>query len=102
MKKSNLMKIPEANVTHLSDSHYHLALLAPVELFFFFVVWQTIYDPGQIQQKNKDRGYILLPPQSAVLPRSNAGSNGVEPAPCFVIQNCQIHNFLRCPMCGTC
>ena len=26
----------------------------------------------------------------------------VEPAPCFVIPNCQTHYSSRCPMCGTC
>ena len=34
--------------------------------------------------------FILLLPQTAVLPGSDAGSNGVEPAWGFVIQNCQI------------
>ena len=48
---------------------------------FFFVVFQGIYDPGQTQQKDGDRGFILLPPQLAVLPRSDAGSDRVEPAP---------------------
>ena len=68
----------------------------------FFVVWQGIYDPGQTQQKDGDRGFMLLPPQPAVLPRSDAGSDGVEPIPCFVIQNCRAHYSLRCPMYGTC
>ena len=33
--------------------------------------------------------FIFLSPQPTVLPRSDAGSGGVAPAPCFVIQNCQ-------------
>ena len=37
------------------------------------------------QEMDRNRGFILSPPQSAVLPRSDAGSDGVEPAPCFVI-----------------
>ena len=41
-------------------------------------MWQGIYDPGQTQQKNGDRGCIFLPPQSAVLLRSDASSNGVD------------------------
>ena len=49
------------------------------------VVWQGVYDPGQTQEKDGDQGFILLPPQPAVLPRSDAGIDGVEPAPCFVI-----------------
>ena len=50
------------------------------------VVWQDIYDPGQTQQKNGDRGQTPSSPQPAALSRSDAGSNGAEPAPCFVIQ----------------
>ena len=57
--------------------------------FSLFVVWQGIYDSGQTQQKDGDRGFILLPSQPAVLPRSDVGSDRVEPSPCFVIQNCQ-------------
>ena len=66
------------------------------------VVWQGIYDPGQTQEKDRDRGFILFPPQLAVLSRSYAGSDGVEPAPCFVIQNYQTHYSSRRPMYGTC
>ena len=36
----------------------------------------------QVRHKNGDRGFILLPPLHAVLPRSDAGSDGVEPAHC--------------------
>ena len=68
----------------------------------FFVIWQGIHDPGQTQEKKGDRGFIFLPSQSAVLPKSDAGSDRVEPAPCFVIQNCYTHYFSRYPMCGTC
>ena len=62
---------------------------------FLFVVWEVIYDPSQTQQKDGDRRFILLPPQTAVLPRSDAGSDRVKPAPCFVIQNCQTHYCSR-------
>ena len=30
-------------------------------LYLFLVVWQSIYDPGQTQQKDGDRGFILIP-----------------------------------------
>ena len=73
------------------------------EVDLFFVVWQGIYDLGQTQQKDGDqRGLFLLPPQSAVLPRSDVGSDGVEPASCFIIQNCQTHYSSKCLMCETC
>ena len=55
----------------------------------------------QTQEIDGDRGFILLPPQAAVLLRLDADSDGVEPAPCFAIQNCQSHYFSRCPMHGT-
>ena len=42
------------------------------------VVWQGIYDPGQTQEKDGDRGFILLQPHSVVLPRLDAGRDGVE------------------------
>ena len=52
------------------------------------VICQGIHDSGQTQEKDGDLGFILLPPQPTVLPRSDAGSERVEPAPCFIIQNC--------------
>ena len=64
----------------------------------FFVVWQGIYDPGQTQQKDGSRGFILLPPQPAVLPRSDAGCDRAQPASFFVIQNCQTHYSSGCLM----
>ena len=33
-------------------------------------MWQGIHDPGQTQEKDWGRGFILLPHQPAVLPRS--------------------------------
>ena len=87
--------------TFLPNKYTVLRLLI-VATIFFFVVWQGIYDPGHTQQKDGDRGFILLPPQPAVLPRSAPGSDGVEPASCFVIQNCQTHYSSSCPMYGTC
>ena len=70
--------------------------------FVVVVVGQGIYDPGHTQEKDGDRGFLLLLPQPAVLPGLDAGSDGVEPAPYFVIQKCQTHYSSRCPMSGTC
>ena len=53
------------------------------------VEYLSIYDQGQTQVKDGNRGFIHLLPQPAVSPRSDAGSDEVEPAPCYVIQNCQ-------------
>ena len=52
---------------------------------FVVVLWLGSYDPGQIQEKEGGRGFILLLPQPAGLLRSDVGSDKVEPAPCFVI-----------------
>ena len=47
-------------------------------LLLLFVVKQGIHDPDQTQEKDGGRGFILLPPQPAELPRSDAGSDGVS------------------------
>ena len=62
--------------------HYHdvLSLACSDSLSY------GIYDPGQTQEKNKDRRFILLPSQPVVLPRSDAGNDGVEPAPYFALK----------------
>ena len=44
------------------------------------------------------RGFILLLPQTAALPGSDAGSDVVKPASSFVIQNCQTLCSMWCPM----
>ena len=53
--------------------------------------------PGQTQT-GWGQGFILLLPQTAALPGSDAGSDIVQPALSFVLQNCQIS--MRCPMHG--
>ena len=46
--------------------------------------------PLQVRHKQDwARGFILLLPQTAVLPETDAGSDVVKPASSFVIQNCQ-------------
>ena len=44
------------------------------------------------------RGSILLLPQTAALPESNAGSDVIKPASGFVIQNRQTSCSMWCPM----
>ena len=46
------------------------------------------------------RGFILLQPEAAVLPGSDAGSDGAESALGFVIKNCQTSCSMWCPMHG--
>ena len=53
-----------------------------------FALAQVRHCPGQTKEKDGSRGFSLLPFQPAVLPTSDAGNDGVEPAPCFDIQNC--------------
>ena len=46
--------------------------------------------PLQVRHKQDwGRGFILLLPQTAALPGSDAGSDVIKPASSFVIQNCQ-------------
>ena len=55
--------------------------------------------PLQVRYKQDwGRGFILLLPQTAVLPGSDAGSDVIKPASSFVIQNRQTSCSMRCPM----
>ena len=52
------------------------------------VVVRRVSTPGQTQT-GLGRGFILLLPQTAVLPGSDAGSDVIKPASSFVIQKRQ-------------
>ena len=53
----------------------------------------------QVRHKQDwDRGFILLLPQTAALPESDAGSSVIKPASSFVIQNRQTSYSMWCPM----
>ena len=55
--------------------------------------------PLQVRhEQDWGRGFILLLPQSTVLPGSDAGSDVVKPASSFVIQNRQTSYSMWCPM----
>ena len=55
--------------------------------------------PLQVRHKQEwGRGFILLLPQTAVLPGSNTGSDVINPALSFVIQNRQTSCSMWCPL----
>ena len=55
--------------------------------------------PLQVRHKQDwGRGFILLLPQTAALPGSDAGSDVIKPASSSVIQNRQISCSMWCPM----
>ena len=55
--------------------------------------------PLQVRHKQDwRRGFILLLPQTAELPGSDAGSDIIKPASSFVIQNRQTSYSMWCPM----
>ena len=55
--------------------------------------------PLQVRHKQDcGRGFILLLPQTAALPESDAGSGVIKPASSFVIENRQTSYFMWCPM----
>ena len=55
--------------------------------------------PLQVRHKQDwGRGFILLLPQTAALPESDAGSDVIKPASSFVIQNRQTSCSMWCPM----
>ena len=57
--------------------------------------------PLQVRHKQDwGRGFILLLPQTAALPGSDAGSDVIKPASSFVIQNRQTSCSMWCPMYG--
>ena len=66
--------------------------------------WTTLpssFEEYPLQVRNKQywgRGFILLLPQTAVLPGSDAGSDVIKPASSFVIQNRQTSYSMWCPM----
>ena len=66
-------------------------------LSFLLLSFQRASTPGETQAGLRPRVYFLLP-QTAVLPRSDAGSDGVKPALSFVIQNRQTLCSVWCPM----
>ena len=55
--------------------------------------------PLQVRHKQDwGRGFILLLPQTAALPESDAGSDVIKPVSSFVIQNRQTSCSMWCPM----
>ena len=59
--------------------------------------------PLQVRHKQDwDQGFILLLPQAAVLPESDAGNDVIKPASSFVIQNHQTSCSNWCPMHRAC
>ena len=55
--------------------------------------------PIQVRHKQDwGRGFILLLPQTAALPESDAGTDVIKPASSFVIQKRQISCSMWCPM----
>ena len=59
--------------------------------------FEEVSTPGQTQT-GLGRGFILLLPQTAALPGSDAGSDVIKPASSFVIQNRQTSCSMWCPM----
>ena len=63
--------------------------------------WPSSFEAHPLQVRHKQdwaRGFILLLPQTAVLPGSDAGSDVIKPASSFVIQNRQTSCSMWCPM----
>ena len=64
---------------------------------------RRLFEGHPLQARHKQnwgRGFILLLPQTAALPGSDAGSDVVKPASSFVIQNRQTACSMWCPMYG--
>ena len=89
--------------------------MAYLEAAMIFSCFVTIYSIDQrssssssfeghpLQARHKQnwgRGFILLLPQTAALPGSDAGSDIIKPASSFIIQNRQTACSMWCPMYG--
>ena len=64
-------------------------------------VSSSSFEGYPLQARHKQdwgRGFILLLPQTAALPGSDAGSDVIKPASSFVIQNRQTACSMWCPM----
>ena len=79
-----------------------MTIYTSVSLKTFF--WSSSSFEGHpLQARHKQdwgRGFILLLPQAAALPGSDAGSDVIKPASSFVIQNRQTACSMWCPMYG--
>ena len=102
-KKGNRMEIWQLSLQKYRSSNKRFLLKKLKQLSMWSSSSYGRVSMIQIRHNKRigTEGLSFLLPQPAVQPRSNAGSNRVEPAPCFVIQNCQTHYSSRCPMCGT-
>ena len=74
-----------------------------IERSFFDSNSSSSFEGHPLQARHKQnwgRGFILLLPQTAALPGSDAGSDIIKPASSFVIQNRQTACSMWCPMYG--
>ena len=71
--------------------HFHSLLLSSSSSFEGYLLQAR-------HKQNWGQGFILLLPQTAVLPGSDAGSDVIKPASSFVIQNRQTSCSIWCPM----
>ena len=72
-----------------------------ISLIFISSSSSSSFEGHPLQVRHKQdwgRGFILLLPQTAVLPKSDAGSGVIKPASSFVIQNRQTSCSMWCPM----
>ena len=87
---------------------YALILMAPTLRYkvYNIEIWSSLSFEGyplQVRYKlDWGQGFILLLPQAAALPESDAGSGVIKPALSFVIQNHQTSCSMWCLMYRAC
>ena len=85
----------------LGECNFVKALGAILSNNMFMVSSSSSFEWHPLQVRHKqdwDRGFILLLPQTAALPGSDAGSGVINPASSFVIQNRQTSCSMWCLM----
>ena len=90
----------------LGKSKYHqqtASSMVVLSLFHPLSHPSSSFEGHPLQARHKQnwgRGFILLLPQTAALPGSDAGSDVIKPPSSFVIQNRQTACSMWCPMYG--
>ena len=72
-------------------------------IVYSYIQSSSSFEGHPLQARHKQnwgRGFILLLPQTAAMPGSDAGSDVIKPASSFVIQNCQTACSMWCLMYG--
>ena len=96
-----LVSDTEESILTLNFFVRHYSKVNHVKTIIFEFSSSSSFEGHPLQVRHKQdwgRGFILLLPQTAALPGSDAGSDVTKPASSFVIQNPQTSCSMWCPI----